>query len=80
MQTLSQYLETARKDYTRAVVNIYKRDPDDLGLVIEQVSGDIDSVSNYFQKDPFGNHLILSGHFYPGHSCVKGKNVTCICS
>lgn len=51
MQTLSQYLEAARKDYTYANVNVYKNDTDNSVIGIKRVSGDIDFVSEYFQKD-----------------------------
>lgn len=80
MQTLKQYLETARKDYTYANVTIYKNDQDKSVLGIKQVSGNIDFVSDYFQKDMFGNQLILAGHFNPGCSRVRGYSVTCVCT
>lgn len=80
MQTLRQYLETARKDYTYANVCVYKSDADKSVLGIKQVSGDIDFVSRYFQNDPFGSHLILAGHFNPGCSRVGGHRVTCVCT
>lgn len=80
MQTLRQYLETARKDYTYADVRVYKSDADKSVLGIKQVSGDIDFVSHYFRNDPFGNHLILAGHFSPGCSRVRGYRVTCVCT
>lgn len=80
MQTLRQYLEEARKDYTYANVHVYKRGPDDSFPCVKHVSGDIDFVSRYFQKDLFGNHLILAGHFNPGCSRVRGHFVTCVCT
>jgi hypothetical protein len=81
MQTLSQYLKTARKDYTYAYVCVYRGEPtDDSVTCIKQVSGDIDFVSKYFQNDLFGNHLILSGHFNPGCARVRGHFVTCVCT
>lgn len=80
MQTLSQYLEEARKDYTYANVKIYKREPNDSVSCIKQVSGNIDFVSNYFQNGPLGKLLILAGHFNPGCSRVRGYFVTCVCT
>lgn len=79
MRTLSQYLETASKDYTYANVRIYKREPDESIPCIKQVSGDIDFVTEYFKKDLSGKHLILAGRFDPGCSRVRGRFVTCIC-
>lgn len=80
MQTLRQYLEEARKDYTYANVKIYKREPNDSVPCIKQVSGNIDFVSNYFKKDPFGNHLIHAGFFNLAYSRVRGNYVTCVCT
>lgn len=70
----------ARKDYTYATVNIYKREHDDSVIGIKRVSGDIDFVSRYFQKDLFGNHMVLAGLFNPGYSRVRGHFVTCVCT
>lgn len=80
MQTLSQYLEEACKDYTHACVNVYKREPNDSVPCVKRVAGDINFVSRYFQKDPFGNHLIHAGFFNLGYSRVRGNYVTCVCT
>ena len=80
MQTLRQYLEAARKDYTYANVNVYKNDTDNSVIGIKRVSGDIDFVSEYFKKDRFGDHLILAGLFNSGYSRVRGHYVTCVCT
>lgn len=79
MQTLSQYLEEARKDYTYANVRVYRREPNDFVPCIKQVSGSIDFVSEYFKKDIFGNHMLLAGRFTPVESHLRGHHILCVC-
>ncbi len=80
MQTLKQYLEMARKDYTYANMRVYRPEPDNSVSCVKQVAGDINFVLNYFKKDPWGNHLIFAGHFNPGGSRVRGNFFTCVCT
>lgn len=84
MQTLSQYLDDVKSDYTHACVKTYKprmlhRNRKLDRKLVRQISGDIDFVREYFKDDPYGTAILLSGRFSPDECHATGfiVDVTC---